>query len=158
MDSVANATRQEKRLNSRNAGKKETKDAMKVLWWSTCKNQEERLSVQWTDQLLHKHMKINFFYIHRQQTIRKQLENDTIHLSCKQFKIPKNTLKKCAGTYMRKPCELLTDKLNFQMRRCNFIKIPVPSAFIYKLNAISIRITEEFFFQVDQIILKFIWK
>ena len=90
-------------------------------------------------------MKINFLYIYQQPTVRKQLKIDTIHLSCKQFIIPKDTLMKRAGTYVRKLCEQLTDKLKF-LRRSNITKIPIHSAFIYKRNAISIRITEEFFF------------
>lgn len=118
----------------------ETEDAMGV----SHKTQEESPSVLWAGISLNKYTKINFFYTNQQQ-LENILGNDTIHLGYKQFKMPKCKLTKCTGTYMRKPCENLMDILKFQMSRSNIIRIPIPSTFSYKLNAISIRSTEEFF-------------
>lgn len=142
LDGVTNATRQEKRMNNRNTEKKDRRCYEDAI--ANChKTQEDYPSVQWASQLLNTWKSISCIYTNSKQ-LGNILGKDTIHPGCKQLKMPKCQLKKCTGTYMKKPCEHLLGILKFQMSSPNVIKIPIPSTFIHKLNAISIRITEEF--------------
>lgn len=66
-------------------------------------------------------------------------------LAANNSKCPSVNLRNLQGPYVRKPCGHLMDILRFQISGSNIIKIPIPSTFSYKLNAISIRIRGIFF-------------
>ena len=43
-------------------------------------------------------------------------------------------------------------------RRLNIVKMPVLPKFTYKFNAVPITIPENYFVDIDKLILKFIWR
>lgn len=109
LDGAANATRQEKRTNSINAGKKDKRCYEDAMMTYPKNPGRETLSSANRPTVTYKCENSFPWYIPSANN-QKTTGRDAIYLSCKQFKIPKTKLKKWAGTYRREPYEQLIEQ------------------------------------------------